>query len=245
MLHVDAIDVAYGPVKVLHQVSLAVKPGELVAIIGANGAGKTTLLKGIMGTLRPSTGSIRFGDERIDGQPPHRITRKGLVMVPEGRQVFANLTVWENLLMGAYPRLFGRGRQEAVRLAEQLLERFPSLKARRNVAGGVLSGGEQQMLAMARALMARPRLLMLDEPTLGLAPAVVSQLFELILQIRNEGTTILLVEQKAFRALEISDRAYLLETGRVVLSGKSAELLQNDYVAQFYLGGARSRAAEA
>lgn len=245
MLRVESVDIAYGRVKVIHQVSLEVHPGELVAVIGANGAGKTTLLKGIMGTLRPSSGVIRFGGERTDGRPPYEMVRRGLVLVPEGRQVFANLTVWENLLMGAYPRLYGRGRREALALADQMLERFPSLKARHNVLAGVLSGGEQQMLAMARALMARPRLLMLDEPTLGLSPAMVSRLFELIAELKREGTTILLVEQKAYRALEISDRAYVLETGRVVLSGPSAELLQNEHVTQFYLGGARSRAAQA
>lgn len=245
MLQVEAIDVAYGPVKVLHQVSLEVRTGELVAIIGANGAGKTTLLKWIMGTQRPSAGSIRFAGERCDGRPAHHMTRRGLVMVPEGRQVFANLTVRENLLMGAYPRLYGRSRGEVLDLAEQMLARFPSLQRRQNVLAGVLSGGEQQMLAMARALMARPRLLLLDEPTLGLAPAVVAQLFALIAEVKAEGTTILLVEQKAFRALEISDRAYVLETGRVALSGRSADLMQNDHVAQFYLGGTRTASVRA
>ncbi|MFZ5827786.1 MAG: ABC transporter ATP-binding protein [Bacillota bacterium] len=247
MLKVERINVSYGTVKVLHEVSLEVNSGELVAIIGSNGAGKTTLLKAIQGTLAPATGSITFDGARVNGMPAHALTRKGLVMVPEGRQIFANLSVRDNLLMGAFPRLYGGGRAEAMEMADAMLDRFPALKIRHKVQAGVLSGGEQQMLAMARALMAKPKLLMLDEPTLGLAPAIVAKLFQTIAELKAEGTTILLVEQKAFRALQISDRAYVLETGHIALSGKSETLMKDDHVAQFYLGGSKAakRAVEA
>lgn len=242
LLVVEEICVDYGPVRVLSAVSLEVLPGELVSIIGANGAGKTTLLKAIAGTLEPEEGRIVFGGVEVQGFDAHRIARHGLALVPEGRQIFSNLTVWDNLLLGAWPRL-RRQRAQVEALAEAVTERFPVIRMRKNQAAGTLSGGEQQMLAIARALMAEPRLLVLDEPSLGLAPAIVDELFEIVASLRDQGTTVLLVEQKAYRALQISDWAYVLETGRIASSGPARQVMESPAVARAYLGGARQELA--
>ena len=224
---------AYGPIRAVRDVSLEVAPGEVVALIGANGAGKTTTLRTIAGLLRPAGGSIRFAGAAVAGVRPHRLVRQGLVLVPEGRGILTRLTVLDNLLLGATAR---RDRSEVAADLERAYARFPRLAERRAQSAGTLSGGEQQMLAIARALMARPRLLMLDEPSLGLAPLVVREIFAAIRDLKASGVTILLVEQNARAALEIAERAYVLETGRVALSGPAAELLTSEQVIRAYLG---------
>ena len=233
LLKVNEIEAYYGRVCALHSVSLEVAEGSVVALLGANGAGKTTTLRVISGLLRPARGSVEFDGERIDAWSPDRVVRAGIVQVPEGRQIFADLTVRENLLLGGYARRdLGAARQEASRVFEY----FPRLRERLQQRAGTLSGGEQQMLAIGRALMARPRLLVLDEPSLGLAPILVKEIFRVISEIRAAGTTVLLVEQNAHMALDIAYHAYVLETGRVILGDRSAALRQREEVRRAYLG---------
>ncbi len=236
MLKVRNLDVAYGSLSVLHHLSLHVKQGEIVTIIGANGAGKTTLLRTITGLLRPRSGSIRFREEEIGSLPTENIVSRGCSLVPEGRQVFAAMPVRENLLLGAYVQ-FKRGRREEVhRDLERIYGLFPVLKQREHQLAGTLSGGEQQMLAIGRALMAGPSLIMLDEPSMGLAPLIVKDIFAIVRQLGKEGGTVLLVEQNARSALRIADRDYVLENGRIVLEGAAENLLANREIQRAYLG---------
>ena len=233
LLTVNEIEAYYGRVCALHSVSLEVAEGSVVALLGANGAGKTTTLRVISGLLRPTRGSVNFDGKRIDGWSADRLVRAGIVQVPEGRQIFADLTVRENLLLGGYARRdLGPARQEASRMFDY----FPRLRERLQQRAGTLSGGEQQMLAIGRALMARPRLLVLDEPSLGLAPMLVKEIFRVISEIRAAGTTVLLVEQNAHMALDIADQAYVLEIGRVILGDRSTALRQREEVRRAYLG---------
>jgi branched-chain amino acid transport system ATP-binding protein len=230
---VTDIEAYYGRVCALHSVSLEVAEGSVVALLGANGAGKTTTLRVISGLLRPTRGSVEFDGTPIDGWSPDRMVRAGIVQVPEGRQIFADLTVRENLLLGGYARRdLGPARQQP----PHVFEYFPRLRERLQQRAGTLSGGEQQMLAIGRAIMARPRLLLLDEPSLGLAPMLVKEIFRVISDIRAAGTTVLLVEQNAHMALSIADHAYVLETGRVILGDRSAALRQREEVQRAYLG---------
>lgn len=233
MLTLQGVDVHYGSICALKQVSLHVREGELITLIGANGAGKSTTLKVISGLLRPSTGTIIFGGDRIDGRSPEEIVRRGVVHCPEGRRVFPELTVRDNLEMGAFVR---RDKDGIRRDFDHVFAMFPILRERARQPAGTLSGGEQQMLAVSRALLSRPRLLMLDEPSLGLAPVIVDAMVETIQRLNESGTTILLVEQNADLALEIADRAYLLETGHLVMEGPARALLENDHVQRAYLG---------
>ncbi len=232
MLSVENLNVYYGKIHALKDVSLDVKDGEIVALIGANGAGKSTTLKTISGILRSRTGSVTFMDENISHIEPYRLVSKGLAHVPEGRRVFLQMTVQENLEMGAYtcPENIKTG-------IDDVFARFPRLKHRKNQVAGTLSGGEQQMLAMGRALMSRPKLLMLDEPSMGLAPILVQQIFDIIKELHAAGTTVLLVEQNAEMALAIASRAYVMESGRIVLSGTGEELAESDEIRRAYLGG--------
>ncbi|MBI4562450.1 MAG: ABC transporter ATP-binding protein [Candidatus Rokubacteria bacterium] len=232
MLEVTDLHVYYGEIHALKGVTLGVGKGEIVTLLGNNGAGKTTTLKTLSGLLAPRQGQITLEGEPLLGVPPHEIVRRGIAHVPEGRRIFNRLTVLENLEMGAYARSDGGVDQDLNRV----FAIFPRLKERRSQVAGTLSGGEQQMLAIARALMAAPRLLLLDEPSMGLAPVLVEQIFETILEINREGTTILLVEQNAAMALSIAHRGYVLETGAIVLSGSAAELQENAEVRRAYLG---------
>ncbi|HJV17929.1 MAG TPA: ABC transporter ATP-binding protein [Bacillales bacterium] len=234
MLQINDINVYYGNIQALRGVSLEINEGEIVTLIGANGAGKSTLLKTISGLLKPKNGDILFEGQSISGKVAQAIVKRGLSHVPEGRRVFANMTVEENLELGAYLRKDKKGIQEDF---EKVYNLFPRLLERRKQQSGTLSGGEQQMLAMGRALMARPRLLLLDEPSMGLAPLLVKTIFRIIQEINQTGTTILLVEQNANMALSIADRAYVIETGKIVLSGTSDELNQSDQIRSAYLGG--------
>ncbi|HEV2013354.1 MAG TPA: ATP-binding cassette domain-containing protein [Candidatus Dormibacteraeota bacterium] len=234
LLEVKDLAVAYGAIQAVRGVSFGVARGEIVALIGANGAGKSTILNTLSGLLRPHAGVARFADLDLSTAAPDRIVRQGLVQVPEGREILARLTVRENLELGAWARRDGRA---AHREIEGLMEQFPILGQRRDLPAGQLSGGEQQILAIARGLLARPKLLLLDEPSLGLAPQMVDTVFEVIQRIHGEGVTILLVEQNALRALEIADRAYVVETGRILLSGTGAALRRNPEVQKAYLGG--------
>lgn len=233
MLTLENVSVSYGAIEALTDINLQVNQGEVVTLIGANGAGKTTTLRTITGLLEPRNGRVMYEGKQISGVPTHKLVPMGIAMSPEGRGVFANLTVRENLEMGAYIRKDKAGISQDL---EKGFAMFSRLKERETQKAGTLSGGEQQMLAMARALMSRPRLLLLDEPSLGLAPIVVHQIFEAIDNIRAEGTTILLVEQNANAALHHSDRAYVLETGRIVMSGDSRQLAQDPKVKEAYLG---------
>jgi branched-chain amino acid transport system ATP-binding protein len=233
-LVVENLTVCYGAIHALHGISLRVEHGEVVALIGGNGAGKSTTLRAISGILRPRAGRIEFDGESIVGWQPHRIVCRGLVQVPEGRGIFANLTVEENLRMGAYAR---HDRDGIRRDHERALELLPRLRERLQQSAGTLSGGEQQMLAIARALLARPRLLMLDEPSLGLAPQVVQTVFQVIREIAEAGTTILLVEQNAGMALKAANRAYVIEVGEILMDGHAAELAASDEIRKAYLGG--------
>ncbi|HDN79004.1 MAG TPA: ABC transporter ATP-binding protein [Chloroflexi bacterium] len=233
MLEVKNIKVCYDDVPALHDVSFEVREGEIVSIVGSNGAGKSTILKTISGLLHPVSGEIRFEGERIDRDPPYAIVAKGIAHVPEGRRIFSRMTVLENLLLGAYTR---KSQEERAETLERIFELFPILKERRNQRAGTLSGGEQQMLAIARGLMSRPKLLMLDEPSLGLMPILVTKLFDTIRRINEEGITILLVEQNVREALELADRAYVLVTGNIVLEGTGRELLEAEMVKKAYLG---------
>ncbi len=232
MLKVNDINVYYGNIHALKGISLEVHEDEIVALIGANGAGKSTTLKTISGLMHSKTGSITLMNEDITHAEAHKLVSKGLAHVPEGRRIFLHMTVLENLEMGAYtqPGYVKEG-------IADVFERFPRLKHRKNQIAGTLSGGEQQMLAMGRALMSKPKLLMLDEPSMGLAPILVQQIFDIIKELHEAGTTILLVEQNAEMALKIADRAYVLESGRITLSGTGAELAQSDSVKKAYLGG--------
>ena len=233
MLRLSDLQLCYGPIQALKGVSLEIASGEIITLIGANGAGKSSTLKAISGVHAASGGSIEFRGNRIDNRPPHEIVKLGISHCPEGRRIFSDLLVRENLLMGGY--LLPKHELEGQ--LEQVLTLFPRLRERIDQAGGTLSGGEQQMLAIARALMCKPSLLMLDEPSLGLAPIMVSKIFETILDLKKNGLTVLLVEQNASAALEISDRGYVLETGAVILSGDAGSLRRDPRVIQAYLGG--------
>ncbi len=233
LLEIEDLIVRYGQVPALKEISLTVGEGEIVALIGANGAGKSTTLRAISGLLKPSHGRIRFRGLDITGVKPARIVAQGIVHIPEGRRIFTRMTVEENLRLG----FFSRRREDATEAYERVFRLFPVLEERRRQRGATLSGGEQQMLAIGRALMTRPTLLLLDEPSLGLAPTLVLKIMDTIQGIRDQGTTVLLVEQNAFLALEMADQAYVLETGKVVLQGTGRELLANDMVRRAYLGG--------
>ena len=233
MLNVENINVYYGAIHAVKDVSFHVNEGEIVTLIGANGAGKTTTLQTVSGLLHTRTGTITFQNENIAGVPAHKLVSRGLAQVPEGRRVFLQMSVKENLEMGAFTR---PGSEVDASIAE-VYERFPRLKERMHQVAGTLSGGEQQMLAMGRALMSKPKLLMLDEPSMGLAPILVEQIFDIIKELHKAGTTILLVEQNAEMALKVADRAYVLESGSVALSGTGAELAASDAIKKAYLGG--------
>jgi len=233
VLRVTDLHTYYGHVHALRGVSLTVEEGDIVALIGNNGAGKSTLLNTISGLVRPASGTIEFLGQRIDSLPSHQIVRLGISQAPEGRRVFPRSTVLENLEMGAYTRNDPQGIRRDI---AALMERFPILGERKNQLAGTLSGGEQQMLTIARALMSRPKLMMLDEPSLGLMPTLVKEIFQIIQEIHEDGTTILLVEQNARKALSIANRAYVLETGEIVLEGPAHELQQMDQVRKAYLG---------
>lgn len=235
LLEVDNLNVFYGAIHALQGISFHVEEGEIVTLIGANGAGKSTTLNTISGLLRPREGSIRFKGQELTRMRAHDIVRLGIVQVPEGRKIFATLTVAENLDMGAYTRT---DPSEIARSRERVFASFPRLKERLNQLGGTLSGGEQQMLAMGRGLMSRPALLLLDEPSMGLAPILVEEIFSIIQEINSQGTSILLVEQNANMALSIAHRGYVLETGRIVLEGTAQELRDNPMVKRAYLGEA-------
>lgn len=234
LLELDNLSVFYDSIQALKGISLHVNDGELVTIVGSNGAGKTTTLLTISGILRPRQGAVRYRGQDITHAAPHEIVRQGISHCPEGRQVFTSLSVVENLMMGAYNR---RDRDGVARDLEWVYQLFPVLARRRRQAAGTLSGGEQQMLAIGRALMSRPKVLLLDEPSLGLAPLLVERIFEVIQHLRQQGVTILLVEQNAFQALRVADRAYVLETGHIKLEGPAQELAANDEVKKAYLGG--------
>ena len=234
MLKVDDINVYYGNIRALNGMSLEVNEGEIVTLIGANGAGKSTLLKTISGLLKPKMGKILYNDQSIGGKPVQSIVKMGISHVPEGRRVFANMSIEENLQLGAYLRKDKNGIKQDM---NKVYELFPRLLERKKQLSGTLSGGEQQMLAMGRALMAKPQLLLLDEPSMGLAPILVKQIFTIIEEINKTGTTILLVEQNANLALSIADRGYVVETGRIVLSGTAEELNASEEIKNAYLGG--------
>ena len=234
MLRLESVSAGYGAIAALRDVTLEVRPGELVCLIGANGAGKSTTLKAISGLVRPTAGRIVWDGQDIHRLPPDEILRRGIAHCPEGRRVFPHMTVEENLAMGAYVR----GDDAGVRAdLERAFERFPVLRERRRQAAGTLSGGEQQMLAIGRALMARPRLILFDEPSLGLAPTMVETTFRIIGDIQRGGTTVFMVEQNAYMALQLATRAYVMETGRIALEGRAADLLDDPEVRRAYLGG--------
>lgn len=234
MLKVDNIDVYYGAIHAIKGISIEVPKGEIVTLVGSNGAGKSTTLRTISGLMKPKNGTILFEDKNIVGVPAHKIVGMGLCQVPEGRHVFANMSVMENLELGAYLR---NDKDCIARDLEDVFKKFPRLLERKDQISGTLSGGEQQMLAMGRALMSRPRLLLLDEPSMGLAPLLVKEIFNIIKEINESGTTVLLVEQNANMALSIADKAYVLETGRIALAGTAQELASSEAVRKAYLGG--------
>ncbi|MBR5290074.1 MAG: ABC transporter ATP-binding protein [Erysipelotrichaceae bacterium] len=234
MLQVKDLSVHYGMIQALRQVSLEVNEGEIVALIGANGAGKTTLLHAISGLVKKSEGEIIFLENSLNKATARSIVSSGITQVPEGRRIFPDMSVAENLLMGAYLRKDKKGIEEDM---QKVYERFPRLNERKKQLAGTLSGGEQQMLAMGRALMAKPKLLLLDEPSMGLSPLLVKEIFSIITEINKQGTTVLLVEQNARMALQIADRAYVMETGKIVLSGTGEELAASDEIKKAYLGG--------
>ena len=232
MLKVDHLNVYYGVIHAIKNVSFEVNEGEIVALIGANGAGKTSIMHAISGLLKTSEGQISFLSEDITKMPAHKIIARQLAQVPEGRRIFSQLTVQDNLEMGAYLRTDNKIQEDL----DKVYQRFPRLKERKGQLAGTLSGGEQQMLAMGRALMSKPKLLLLDEPSMGLSPILVNEIFDIIQSISKSGTTVLLVEQNAKKALSIADRAYVLETGKIVLEGKASDLLENDSIKKAYLG---------
>lgn len=234
MLKVDNIDVYYGAIHAINGISIEVPKGEIVTLVGSNGAGKSTTLRTISGLMKPKNGTILFEDKNIVGVPAHKIVGMGLCQVPEGRHVFANMSVMENLELGAYLR---NDKDGIARDLEDVFKKFPRLLERKDQISGTLSGGEQQMLAMGRALMSKPRLLLLDEPSMGLAPLLVKEIFNIIKEINESGTTVLLVEQNANMALSIADKAYVLETGRIALAGTAQELASSEAVRKAYLGG--------
>ena len=234
ILHVEDLNVYYGSIHAVKGISFDVEEGENVTLIGANGAGKSTTLNTVAGLLKPRTGKVEFDGESLLGIAPHTIVGKGIALCPEGRRVFLQMSVRENLEMGAFTR---KDASEIATSLDDVFRRFPRLKERENQVAGTLSGGEQQMLAMGRALMSKPRLLMLDEPSMGLAPILVQEIFDIIEQLHDAGTTVLLVEQNARMALSVADRAYVLETGAVSMSGKASDLANDDRVKQAYLGG--------
>lgn len=233
MLMLENIDAGYGPTTILQDVSLNVGEGEIVTIVGANGAGKTTTLRTIVGQIRPRAGRITFMGEDITTLPPHEVVDRGIILIPEGRQLFPDMTVRENLLMGAYRRA-ARGAQE--NRLEEVFDLFPRVRERAGQTASSLSGGEQQMVAIARGMMADPKILMFDEPSLGLAPIIVSQVFDVVRKVAETGTTVLIVEQNVFTTLKVANRGYVLENGQVVLSDTSDALLKNDHVRRAYLG---------
>ncbi len=233
MLEVKNIEVYYGMIQAIKGISFEVNEGEVIALIGANGAGKTTTLHTITGLLSPKRGLVMFEGNDITKVPAHKIVSLGMAHVPEGRRVFAELTVYENLKMGAYTR---KDRGEMEQTIAMVYDRFPRLKERKNQLAGTLSGGEQQMLAMGRALMSKPKIIVMDEPSMGLSPILVNQIFEIIEEVSKSGTTVLLVEQNAKKALSIADRAYVLETGNIVLSGDAKTLMDDDSIKKAYLG---------
>ena len=234
ILHVEDLNVYYGSIHAVKGISFDVEEGEIVTLIGANGAGKSTTLNTVAGLLKPREGKVEFEEESLLGIPPHKIVSRGMALCPEGRRVFLQMSVRDNLEMGAFTRTDSA---EVADSLEMVFERFPRLKEREGQSAGTLSGGEQQMLAMGRALMSKPRLLMLDEPSMGLAPILVQEIFNIIKALHDAGTTVLLVEQNARMALSIADRAYVLETGKVSMSGNAADLANDDRVKQAYLGG--------
>lgn len=230
MLKVNNINVSYGSVRILWDVNFEIDEGETITIIGPNGAGKSTTVKTIMGLLKPTSGSIEFMGRQIHSEPTYQIVKDGIALVPEGRELFPRMTIMENLLMGAYTS------DEKEETLQWVFNLFPRLKEREKQSAGTLSGGEQQMLAIARSLMSRPKLLILDEPSLGLDPLMVNRVFEILTTLKSEGVTVLLVEQNVHHALEVSNRGYVLETGRITLEGASSELLDNSHVKEAYLG---------
>ena len=234
MLEVKDINVYYGAIHAIKGISLAVDEGEIVTLIGANGAGKSTTLRTISGLLKPKTGEINFLGKNIAGMPAHKIVREGISQVPEGRRIFAEMTVLENLELGAFTRT---DKDEIQNDFKMVFGRFPRLEERKSQLAGTLSGGEQQMLAMGRALMSRPKLLLLDEPSMGLAPLLIKEIFSIIVDINKTGTTVLLVEQNANMALSIANRAYVLETGRITITGDAKELAASEDIRKAYLGG--------
>ena len=233
LLEVKDLQVYYGMIQALKGISFEVGQGEVVALIGANGAGKTTTLHAITGLLPIKNGTVTLAGTEITKAPPHKIVEMGMAHVPEGRRVFANLTVYQNLRMGAYTR---KDKQEYEETLNMIYEKFPRLKERRNQPAGTLSGGEQQMLAIGRALMSKPKIMLMDEPSMGLSPIYVNEIFQIIQEVSAAGTTVLLVEQNAKKALSIADRAYVLETGKIVLDGKASELLNDESIKKAYLG---------
>ena len=234
MLTIKDLEVYYGVIQAIKGVSFEVNQGEVIALIGANGAGKTTILHTITGLIAPKNGSVLFEGKELTKTPAHKIVSLGMAHVPEGRRVFADLSVYENLRMGAYTR---KDRAEIEETLEKVYERFPRLKERRNQMAGTLSGGEQQMLAMGRALMSKPKILLMDEPSMGLSPIMVNEIFSIIQEVSDSGTTVLLVEQNALMALQVASRGYVLETGRITLADDADKLLVNDSVRAAYLGG--------
>ena len=233
MLEINDIQVFYGMIQAIKGVSFQVNEGEVIALIGANGAGKTTILHTITGLLAPKTGQIMFEGKDITHVPAHKIVSMGMAHVPEGRRVFAQLSVLDNLKMGAFTR---KDKDEIEESLRNVYKRFPRLEERKNQMAGTLSGGEQQMLAMGRALMSHPKIILMDEPSMGISPIFVNEIFDIIREVSEAGTTVLLVEQNAKKALSIADRAYVLETGKIVLDGPAADLLNNDSVKKAYLG---------
>ena len=238
LLELENVEAAYGNIKALKGINLSVPEGKIVTLIGANGAGKSTTMKTIMGIMKPIAGDVLFKGESIAGMKTHNIVKKGVVLVPEGRQILQNMSVRENLEMGAYQRKDPEGIKEDL---SKVFERFPRLFERQNQFGGTLSGGEQQMLAIGRAVMAKPEVMLLDEPSMGLAPLVVQQIFDVIKDINKMGTTVLLVEQNARKALQIADYAYVMETGRIVMEGPAQEVANNPDVMAAYLGGKKKQ----
>ena len=233
LLKVDNIEVYYGMIKALKGVSFEVNKGEIVALIGANGAGKTTILHTVTGLLKPKTGKIIFNEQDITKTPAHKIVSMGMAHVPEGRRIFSQLSVLDNIKLGAFTR---KDKDEIEKTLKYVYERFPRLEERKNQIAGTLSGGEQQMLAMGRALMSKPSIVLMDEPSMGLSPLYVGEIFEIIKQVKKEGTTVLLVEQNANMALQVADRAYVLETGKIIMDGKASDLMNDERVRKAYLG---------